>query len=135
MAGYSGTPLVKKLGIKPGQRIALLSGPPGYRKMLGALPENVECGEELGAQLDFIQLFVTKRADLKHRFKDAKKCLAKNGALWISWPKKASGTPTDLNENSIREIGLGLGLVDVKVCAVDETWSGLKFVYRLRDRA
>ncbi len=95
----------------------------------------MDLGEQLGAQLDFIQLFVTQRADLKHRFKDAKKCLARNGSLWISWPKKASGTPTDLNENSIREIGLGIGLVDVKVCAVDETWSGLKFVYRLKDRA
>ncbi len=135
MAGYSGTPLVKKLGIKPGQRIALLGCPKAYRKMLGALPENVQCGEQLVAQLDFIQSFVTQRAELKQRFKEAKRCLAKNGALWISWPKKASGMPTDLNENSIREIGLGLGLVDVKVCAVDETWSGLKFVYRLKDRA
>ncbi|HJT00188.1 MAG TPA: hypothetical protein VJ756_13950 [Terriglobales bacterium] len=135
MAGYSGTPLVKKLGIKPGQRIALLSGPPGYRKTLGALPEQVNCAEQLGEKLDFIQLFITSHAELKQRFKDAKRCLATNGSLWISWPKKTSGITTDLNENLIREIGLGLGLVDVKVCAVDETWSGLKFVYRLKDRA
>ena len=135
MAGYSGTPLIKKLGIKPGQRIALLSAPPGYRKTLGALPEKVDCVQQLDAQLDFIQLFATKRPELTQQFKDAKKCLAKNGSLWISWPKKASGMPTDLDENLIREIGLGLDLVDVKVCAVDETWSGLKFVYRLKDRA
>lgn len=135
MAGYSGTPLVKKLGIKPGQRIALLSSPPAYRKTLGALPDQVSCAEQLGARLDFIQLFATTQADLKRRFKEAKGCLATDGSLWISWPKKASGVATDLNENLIREIGLGLGLVDVKVCAVDETWSGLKFVYRLKDRA
>ena len=135
MAGYSGTPLVKKLGIKPGQRIALLSGPPGYRKTLGALPDKVNCAEQLGEKLDFIQLFATTQADLKRRFKEAQRCLAANGSLWISWPKKSSGMATDLNENLIREIGLGLGLVDVKVCAVDETWSGLKFVYRLKDRA
>ena len=134
MAGYSGTPLVKKLGIKPGQQIALLSGPPGYRKTLGALPVKVTCTEHLVDKLDFIQVFVTSQAELKQRFKDAKRCLAMNGSLWISWPKKTSGMATDLNENLLREIGLGLGLVDVKVCAVDETWSGLKFVYRLKDR-
>lgn len=135
MAGYSGTPLVKKLGIKPGQQIALLSGPPGYRKTLGALPDRVNRAEQLAEKLDFIQLFATTQADLKHRFKDAIGCLTMNGSLWISWPKKTSGMATDLNENLIREIGLRLGLVDVKVCAVDETWSGLKFVYRLKDRA
>ena len=134
MAGYSGTPLLKKLGIKPGQRITLLGGPPGYRKTLGALPDKVNCAEQLAEKLDFIQLFATTQADLKRRFKDAKTCLATHGSLWISWPKRTSGVATDLNENLIREIGLGLGLVDVKVCAVDETWSGLKFVYRLKDR-
>ena len=134
MAGYSGTPLAKKLGIKPGQRIVVLSGPPGYRKTLDALPEKVNCAERLSEKLDLIQLFVTSQAELKQRFNQAKRCLAADGALWISWPKKASGVATDLNENVVREIGLALGLVDVKVCAVDETWSGLKFVYRLKDR-
>lgn len=134
MAGYSGTPLVKKLGIKPGQHIALLGGPPGYRKTLGPLPDQVNCAEQLSEKLDFIQLFATTQADLKRRFKEAQRCLAANGSLWISWPKKSSGMAPDLHENLIREIGLGLGLVDVKVCAVDETWSGLKFVYRLKDR-
>jgi hypothetical protein len=134
MAGYSGTPLVKKLGIKSGQRIALLSGPPGYRETLGALPERVACAEQLGGKLDFIQLFASSQAELKQRFKEPKRCLARDGSLWISWHKKASGVATDLNENVVREIGLAMGLVDVKVCAVDETWSGLKFVYRLRDR-
>ena len=89
MAGYSGTPLVKKLGIKPGQRIALLSGPPGYRKTLGALPEQVKCTARLGEKLDFIQLFATDQADLKRRFKKAKGGLATNGSLWISWPRRA----------------------------------------------
>lgn len=135
MAGYSGTPLIKKLGIKPGQRIALLSGPPGYRKTLGPLPGEVKWAEQLDENLDFIQLFVTTQAELKRRFKEAKECLAAQGSLWVSWPKKASGVATDLNENTIRKLGLELGLVDVKVCAVDETWSGLKFVYRLKDRA
>lgn len=134
MAGYSGTPLVKKLGIKPGQRIALLSAPTQYRRTLGPLPEKVGCAEGLSEKLDFIQLFVTSRAELKNRFAQAKGCLAADGSLWISWPKKASGVATDLNENAVREIGLALGLVDVKVCAVDETWSGLKFVFRLKDR-
>lgn len=135
MAGYSGTPLIKKLGIKPGQRIALLSGPPGYRKTLGPLPGEVKWAEQLDENLDFIQLFVTTQAELKRRFKEANECLAAQGSLWVSWPKKASGVATDLNENAIRKLGLELGLVDVKVCAVDETWSGLKFVYRLKDRA
>jgi len=134
MAGYSGTPLVKKLGIKPGQRIALLGGPPQYRKTLGPLPDQVNCAEQLSDKLDFIQLFVTSQAELKRRFAESKRCLAVTGSLWVSWPKKASGVATDLNENIVREIGLALGLVDVKVCAVDETWSGLKFVYRLKDR-
>ncbi len=134
MAGYSKTPLLNKLGIKPGQRIALLGGPPAYRKLLGALPENVECELQLREKLDFIQLFVTSQKELTNRFPEAKRCLAEDGALWISWPKKASGLASDLNENFVREIGLGLGLVDVKVCAVDETWSGLKFVVRLKDR-
>ena len=134
MAGYSGTPLAKKLGIKPGQRIVVLSGPSGYRKTLGALPERVNCAERLSDKLDLIQLFVTSQAELKQRFNQAKRCLAVDGALWISWPKKASGVATDLTENVVRENGLALGLVDVKVCAVDETWSGLKFVYRLKDR-
>lgn len=135
MAGYSGTPLIKKLGIKTGQRVALLGGPPGYRKALEPLPEKVKWTEQLGENLDFIQLFVITQAELKRRFKEAKECLAGDGSLWISWPKKASGVATDLNENAIRKLGLELGLVDVKVCAVDETWSGLKFVYRLKDRA
>ena len=103
--------------------------------MLGPLPDRVNCAEQLGEKLDFIQLFATTQADLKRRFKEAKGCLAANGSFWISWPKKASGMASDLNENLVREVGLGLGLVDVKVCAVDETWSGLKFVYRLKDRA
>lgn len=135
MAGYSGTPLARKLGIKPGQHIALLSKPPGYHEFLGPLPDKVKCAGQLSGKLDFIQLFVTSQAELKRRFKDAKRALVAGGSIWISWPKKASGVATDLHENAIRKLGLELGLVDVKVCAVDETWSGLKFVYRLKDQA
>ena len=126
--------MIKKLGIKAGQRVALVSAPPGYRKLLGRLPENASCAEQLTEKMDFIQLFVRSQAELKSSFAQARRCLAADGLLWISWPKKASGMATDLNGNIVREIGLKLGLVDVKVCAVDETWSGLKFVYRLKDR-
>jgi len=137
MAGYSGTPLVKKLGIKEGQRVAFIQAPADYAKALGRLPadlSNVSPNRNGKQDLDFIQLFVKSQAELKAGLLQAKQQLCCNGSLWVSWPKKASGIATDLNENVIREIGLTAGLVDVKVCAVDETWSGLKFVYRLKDR-
>jgi hypothetical protein len=138
MAGYSGTSLLKKLGIKEGQKIAFLRKPQGYAKNLGKLPVGVSVADQLsakdGKKLDWIQLFATSQAGLKRDFLRARKCLASNGSLWISWPKKSSGVKTDLNENLVRRIGLALGLVDVKICAVDDTWSALKFVYRLKDR-
>ena len=133
-AGYSKRSLVDKLGIKAASKIAILSSPDGYEATLGALPEGVTNLSKLRPSLDFIHFFTKQRADLERKFPKLKSSLAANATLWISWPKGASKIPTDLNENVVREIGLKNGLVDVKVCAVDEVWSGLKFVYRIKDR-
>jgi len=133
-AGYSGTPLPKKLGIKDGQRLAFINAPPNYAGLLGfAYPHETTAGSEPEAY-DFIHFFTRSQADLDGALPGLKRALRKNGALWVSWPKKASGVPTDLTENTIRDLALAAGLVDVKVCAVDETWSGLKLVYRVKDR-
>ncbi len=134
MAGYSGKPLVEKLGVKPGHRLALLEAPPGFEDVLGALPEGVVPTATLGRAHDLIVLFVTSRARLEKRFAAAAKRLDPAGGLWVSWPKRASGVATDVTEDVVREVALAAGLVDVKVCAVDETWSGLKCVVRVKDR-
>ena len=134
MAGYSDKSLVDKLGIKPGARMALLGAPPGYARTLGPLPEGAVVAKTLRGEFDFIQFFTTKRVDLERRFAALAKALEPAGMLWISWPKQASGVPTDLTEYVVREVALAGGLVDVKVCAVDDTWSGLKLVRRLKDR-
>ena len=134
MAGYSQTPLVRKLGIKPGFNIALVTAPPGYANELD-LPPDVTINSGSGKPLDFAQLFVKREKELKTKFSRYAKRLNASGMLWVSWPKKSSGVSTDLSENIVRTIGLDAGLVDVKICAVDEVWSGLKFVYRLQDRA
>ncbi|MDQ6870838.1 MAG: DUF3052 domain-containing protein [Gemmatimonadota bacterium] len=131
-AGYSGTPLIAKLGIKAGVRAQIVNPPADFSETLGSLPEGVTVASR-GA-LDFVLLFVTRKTDLARRFPSLLHRLESNGQLWISWPKKSSGAPTDLTENVIRAMGLELGVVDVKVCAVDATWSGLKFVRRLKDR-
>jgi hypothetical protein len=136
MAGYSGTPLPKKLGIKPAHRLALLNAPDGFLRTLGELPEAVEVLSEVpgGTALDVIVLFTKELSDLRKRFKPIAKKLAPAGGFWIAWPKKASGVPTDLTEDIVRVVGLDAGLVDNKVCAIDDTWSGLRFVIRLEDR-
>jgi hypothetical protein len=134
MAGYSGTPLAKKLGIKPGQVIAVVGAPDDYRGQLGDLPPDVTWSREIAGTLDLIHLFAGSRRALESAFAPALAHLAPAGSLWVSWPKRASGVATDLDENVVRGIGLALGVVDVKVCAVDEIWSGLKFVRRLKDR-
>ena len=135
MAGYSGTPLAKKLGFKEGFRAGFVNPPKGFRKELGDLPANVEiCVATLRKPLDLIVLFTDSQRMLKSEFPRLAQKLAGNGMLWISWPKKSSGVATDLSDNIVREIGLSAGLVDVKVCAVNDIWSGLKFVYRLKDR-
>jgi hypothetical protein len=134
MAGYSKRPLAEKLGIKNGHKICIVNGPPNYAETLGKLPDNVVIAKALHGSCDFIQVFSREKSRLESEFPRLKENLAKTSCLWISWPKGASGVSTDLNENVVRQIGLKNGLVDVKVCAVDEVWSGLKFVFRLKDR-
>jgi len=134
MAGYSGTPLLKKLGIKPGFSMFILQAPEGYIDWLSPLPEDVLVQRSLKGEFDFIHLFVKDRQVFEKEFVKSKQHLKKTGMLWISWPKKSSKVPTTLDENIIREFGLEEGLVDVKVCAVNDVWSGLKFVVRLKDR-
>lgn len=133
-AGYSGTPLVKKLGIEPGRRLAIVNPPAGY---VDALVGGEPCALEIAGEpesFDLIQFFALSPNELEDAFPRLKRALAKTGALWVSWPKKAAGVPTDLTENTVRDLALGFGLVDIKVCAVDSTWSGLKLVYRKADR-
>jgi hypothetical protein len=134
MAGYSGTPLPQKLGIKPGFKVALPDVSPEVKSELTSALEKCEDGAGGRAALDFVFLPVKSQADLKKKFSQWSKRLTPAGMLWVSWPKKSSGLVTDLNENKVREIGLAIGLVDVKVCAVNEVWSGLKFVIRVKDR-
>jgi hypothetical protein len=135
MAGYSGTPLVKKLGIKQGFRIALVNAPKRFEKEIEPFPPDAKIlVSPLPKHIDLIVLFVDSQRSLRQQFSKFARKLTPNGTLWIAWPKKASGVITDLSENSVREIGLEAGLVDVKVCAVNDIWSGLKFVYRLQDR-
>jgi hypothetical protein len=135
-AGYSQRPLAAKLGIKAAMRIALLHAPADYHKLLEPLPNDVIWVDDLGeGGLDFVQYFTTARAALDADFAMLKTALRPAAMLWVSWPKRAAKVPTDLDENIVREIGLAHGLVDVKVAAIDLTWSGLKFVYRLTDRA
>jgi hypothetical protein len=134
MAGYSGTPLAKKLGIRPGAALHLVNAPPDAESWLAPLPEGVTRPKPGTQNLDVVVCFTTQAADLTRRFAALKRALKPAGGLWVSWPKKSSKVPTDLDENIIRAIGLKLGLVDNKVCAVSEVWSGLRFVWRVKDR-
>ena len=134
MAGYSSTPLPKKLGIKEQSRLAFVNAPEGFADYLGPLPEGAEVGKRLTKPLDVVLLFVTTERALARDFGKLSEKLATNGMIWIAWPKKSSGVATDLSFERVQRIGLDAGLVDVKICAIDETWSGLKFVFRLRDR-
>jgi len=131
-AGYSGTPLYKKLGIKAGQRAWFIGHPSGYEDELRNI--DFQRVQKLGKDMDFLHFFTASRKSLSAVIPKLRDAMNASGMLWISWPKKAAGVPTDLDENIVREIGLRAGLVDVKVCAVDQTWSGLKFVFRLKDR-
>jgi len=132
MAGYSGTPLVKKIGIKPGHRLSILNPPPGFDKELAPLPERVVNAAR--APLDVAVLFAANRTVLEKNLGKVAAQLAPAGMLWVAWPKMTSGVPTDLKEGLVQKIGLAAGLVDIKVCAVNEVWSGLKFVIPVKDR-
>jgi hypothetical protein len=134
MPGYSGTPLPKKLGIKERFRVCLVNTPTEVRTELKAALAACEIVDNGKASLDFAMVFTKSKTELAREFKRISKLLAPAGMLWISWPKKSSGVVTDLDENVVRNIGLAAGLVDVKVCAVTDVWSGLKFVRRLKDR-
>jgi hypothetical protein len=134
MAGYSGTPLPKKLGIRQGARVALVGAPTGFAATLRPLPAGVSLSDRPAGPLDVILLFVTARAALEQEAGGLAGALDPRGGLWIMWPKRASGVATDVTEQMVRDVGLAAGLVDNKVCAVDEVWSGLRFVVRLADR-
>ena len=134
-AGYSKRSLADKLGIQPGMRLALLAAPAGYDETLGSLPPGVVVARAARGRFDLVQLFLHRASDLDRRLPALREAIAPAGAIWASWPKKASGVATDVTEDLVRERALANGLVDVKVCAVDEIWSGLKLVIRLRDRA
>jgi hypothetical protein len=134
VAGYSGTPLPKKLGIKEGHRVALVDAPDQIDELLRDLPPAVTVLRSARAPIDVVLWFVTERRVLERRLPDLADRLDRAGGLWICWPKKASGVPTDVTEQVVRDAALALGLVDNKVCAVDETWSALRIVYRLKDR-
>ena len=136
MAGYSGTPLPQKLGLKPGARLGIVRAPADFSRTLGELPAGVRptpvsAGK---SRFDVIVCFAPTMAEIARRVPALKARLDPAGGLWLAWPKKASGVATDVNENAVRAVGLAAGLVDNKVCAIDETWSGLRFVFRLADR-
>ncbi len=134
VAGYSGTPLAKKLGIGEGATVSLIDAPDHVMELLRPIPDGVEFRTDLRARSDVIVLFATKRRDVERRIDAASKRIHPAGGLWVAWPKKASKVPTDLTEDVVREIALPRGLVDNKVCAIDETWSGLRVVWRKERR-
>jgi hypothetical protein len=133
MAGYSATPLAKKLGIREGHRVAFPGAPEHFEGLL-ELPEAVTIRSTVRGPLDVIVFFTTRRADLERRLPSLRRALDPAGGLWVAWPKRASGVETDMTEDVVRDRGLAATLVDNKVCAIDETWSGLRLVIRLRDR-
>ena len=134
MAGYSGTPLPKKLGIKDGHAVAVLSEPDGFAMTLGSLPPDVRIVHDLRGHRDVVVAFFTARAVLEKRLAALTKAIFPDGGLWIAWPKKTSRVPTDITEDVVREVALPTGLVDNKVCAIDDVWSGLRLVVRVENR-
>jgi hypothetical protein len=135
MAGYSGKPLSQKLGIKPRFCILAEGSPRSYRDIVGPLPEGAKVVARAALSLDMAHLFATEAAGLASKLKRLRAAIAPDGMIWVSWPKKASGVATDLSDVVVRDIALPLGLVDIKVCAIDEVWSGLKFVIPVAQRS
>jgi hypothetical protein len=129
-AGYSGTPLARKLGFKPSSKVLLVGAPPEYRSLLEPIPDGVVFEQKAGPGTDFVHVFTTTRTELASQLAVLRKKLKGEAAIWVSWPKKSSKVPTDVTEDTIREVALPLGFVDIKVCAVSEVWSGLKLVVR-----
>lgn len=134
MVGYSGTPLPRKLGIKPGTTVALVAAPDDFEATLGELPDGVSLTGAPEGEADVVVVFGTTRSDMEARFRAAMARIPADGAIWVAWPKQSSGVATELTGNVVRELLLPTGLVDTKVCAIDETWSGLRFVVRTDDR-
>ena len=134
MAGYSGTPLAKKLGIKEGHRVAFPSAPEGFSRLLGELPAGTTVKSRAAGPLDVIVFFTRSRSELERRLPALRRAMDPAAGLWIAWPKRSSGVETDMTEDVARELGLTNRLVDNKVCAIDEVWSGLRLVIRLEDR-
>ena len=134
VVGYSDTPLARKLGIREDARVALLGAPTGFDRELAPLPPGVRVLRRLARDLDVAVLFVTDRRELERRFLPVARSIKPAGGLWVAWPKRSSKLPTDLTEDVLREVGLPYGLVDNKVCAVSEVWSGLRFVWRKEHR-
>jgi hypothetical protein len=133
-AGYSGTPLPQKLGIKPGLTVITINAPPNYCRLLGTIPEGVTFSDRLGPDSSFVHIFIKKRSELAKTLAVFREKISDTGTVWVSWPKKSSGVPADVTEDVVRAVVLPLGFVDVKVCAVDETWSGLKLMIRRENR-
>jgi hypothetical protein len=133
-AGYSSTPTAKKLGLKDGHRVCVLNPPKKYSDVIGRLPKDIALTDRLNHPADIVHVFVTRQADLTSRIQLMRKAIAPDGALWVSWPKKASKVPTDVTEDTIRSLALASGLVDVKICAIDDVWSGLKLVIPVAQR-
>jgi hypothetical protein len=134
VAGYSGTPLVRKLGIKQGDRLAFPGEPPGFRDLLRDLPEGISIKSRASGPLDVIVLFAKRRAEIERRLPALRRLMEPAAGLWVAWPKRASGLKTDISEDVVRELAFANRLVDNKVCAIDETWSGLRLVIRVADR-
>ncbi len=134
MAGYSGTPLSKKLGIKPGMIIHVVNAPGNYVGLVDPLPEKAVISSNAEDDLDMVHVFTNSRSELLAVLKAFQRKIKQDGMIWVSWPKKSSGVPSEVTEKTIRELALPLGLVDIKVCAVDEIWSGLKLVIRKENR-
>ena len=134
MAGYSDTPLAQKLGIKPAMTITVINEPANYRQLLGEGADGVEFSDRIRSDSAFVHAFTTRRGELEKQLSRLRKKIPDTGTVWVSWPKKWARAPTDVTEDVIRAVALPLGFVDVKVCAIDETWSGLKLMIRREQR-